>query len=410
MRYLKLGLRKLLTRIWTFKKDRLKYLPILLFSFFPYVTLYSFGSDIQPWSILFVSVLTLLLFYKNIRFDFKIFFLLLPFLYSLGLLVISSDTLSAIRSVIGYLTISMVPFSFYYILKYQYYLFEKFLKVATIIYFIVGLVQILFYKQFMSFLLNRLSSTENRGVTSLVAEPTFYGISCLFLILIFISLDIKNKEKYIYLLLFQIVFLAQSSMTILFLLLYGGYYFLFKVNSKVILWTFFGLFILVIVSSNTEIVSQNIRVLQLIGKFIEEPSNIFIVDASINDRVSAIYFSFKGFFDNYMLANGFGTYKSYLSFELPKQTTFWWVSESNRIMSYYGSILFELGFIGLIVPFVYSLIILKAYRHNVRDFFLYLFFINTILLSAIPLSFPFVGIYMATLLYKAKLETPNTPQ
>lgn len=385
-------------------------MPILLFSFFPYATLYSFGTDIQPWSILFITIFSLLLFYKNIRFSFEIFFLWLPFLYSLGLLTISLDIQSAIRSVLGYLTIGIVPFAFYYILKSHYDLFEKFIKVTSIIYFIVGLVQILFYKQFMSFLLNRLSTSESRGVTSLAAEPTFYGIVCMFLILIFISLDIKNKEKYIYLLLFQIIFLAQSSMTILFLIIYGVYYFLFKASLKVILWSLVFLLVSIIGVINTDIMSQNVRVFLLLGKLLEDPSSIFIVDASINDRVSAIYFSFKGFFDNYMLPNGFGTYAPYLSFELPKQTTFWWVSESNRIMSYYGSILFELGFIGLIVPFGYSFIILKAYKYEVKDFLLYLFFINTILLSAIPLSFPFVGIYMATLLYKAKYENLNISQ
>jgi len=395
---------------YTINKNTLKYFPILLFSFFPYITLYSLGSDIQPWSIVFVSVLSLLLFYKNIKFDSEIYFLWLPFLYSLGLLTVSSDTFSAIRSVIGYFTIAIVPFAFYYILKYQYHLFEKFIKITSIVYFIVGLVQILFYDKFMSFLLNRLSTTENRGVTSLVAEPTFYGIVCLFLILIFVSLNIKHKEKYIYLLLFQIFFLAQSSMTIAFLAIYGVYHFLFKVNSKVILWSSLFLFIIIIGVMNTDIMFQNVRAFQLIGKLLEEPSNIFIVDASINDRVSAIYFSLKGFFDNYMLANSFGTYASYLSLELPKQTTFWWVSESNRIMSYYGSILFELGFIGLIIPTIYSVIIFKAYRTKYKEFLLYFFFLNTILLSAIPLSFPFVGIYMATLLYKAKHETPHNPQ
>ncbi|HKM19046.1 MAG TPA: hypothetical protein VJY14_03185 [Aliarcobacter sp.] len=38
---------------------------------------------------------------------------------------------------------------------------------------------------------------------------------------------------------------------------------------------------------------------------------------------------------------------------------------------------------------------------------LYLFFINSILITAIPLSFPLVGVYIATLLYKAKYEAYN---
>jgi len=392
------------------RKNSLKYLPILLFSFFPYVTLYPVNSDIQPWCILFVLVFSLLLFYKNTKFPSEISPLWLPFMCSLGLLVVSSDILSAIRSVFGYLTIGLVPFAFYFILKYEYDLFEKFIKITSIIYFIVGLVQILFYKQFMSFLLNRLSTSENRGVTSLAPEPTFYGIICLFLILIFLSLNIKNKYAYIYILLFQIFFLAQSSMTILFLIIFIFYYSIFKLNIKVVFFTLFGVMTVFTFLYNIDLASYNIRAIQLLNIFLEEPTNILIVDASVNDRVSAIYFSLKGFFDNYILPNGFGTYTTYLSLELPKQTTFWWVSESNRIMSYYGSILFELGFVGIVIPFTYSFIIFKAYKYKLRDFLLYLFFLNTILFSAIPLSFPFVGIYIATLLYKAKHETITCSQ
>lgn len=387
------------------------YIFILAFSFFPYITFYSFGSDIQPWSIVCILLMSLLLFYNNIKLNKIIIFLFFPFLSSFLLLFVSPDINSGIRSVLGYLTIFLVPFIFYIILNKHYELYVKFLKATTVIYFVVGLIQLLFYNNFMAFLLNRASTSDNRGVTSLGVEPTFYGIICLFLILLFLALDVENKKKYIYLLLFQIFFLAQSSMTIVFLLIYLTYYLLFKINFKITIFLIFSISIFLIFVSNIELSSYDIRVFQLLNKFLENPSSIIIMDASINDRVSAIYFSIKGFFDNYMLPNGFGTYSIYLNNEVPKQEIFWWVSVSNRIMSYYGSIFFELGFIAFIIPFVYSTIIYKAYRFQISDFLLYLFFINTILLSAIPLSFPFVGIYIATLLYKAhNYETLNNPQ
>ena len=158
------------------------------------------------------------------------------------------------------------------------------------------------------------------------------------MILLFVALDIKDKKKYIYLLLFQIVFLAQSSMTILFLMIYCFYYSIFKVNLKTISLVLFGVFTALLFIYNMDLSPHNIRVFQLINMFLSDPSNIFIADASINDRVSAIYFSIKGFIDNNFIANGFGTYSQYLNSELPKQSTFWWVSVSNRIMSFYGGI------------------------------------------------------------------------
>jgi len=393
-----------------FRDASFLYVFITIFSFFPYVTFYSFGTDIQPWSILTIFVMSLIVFYHNTKIDKLLVFLFLPFLYALFLLPIAVDYTAAIRSLLGYLTIVLVPFIFYLILVKHYVLFIKILKFATIIYFIVGLIQILFYDEFMSFLLHRNSTTDSRGVTSLAVEPTFYGIVCLFLILLFLTLEIKDKKKYIYLLLVQIVFLAQSSMSILFLLIFYFYYFLFKVSIKTIILVLFGISAMILFLYNMDLASHNIRIFQLINIFLSEPSNIFIADASINDRVSSIYFSFKGFIDNNFIANGFGTYSQYLNSELPKQNTFWWVSKSNRIMSFYGSILFEIGFIGFVIPFVYSIIIFRAYKYQISSALLYFFFLNTILLSAIPLSFPFVGIYMAVLLYKAKHETPNNPQ
>jgi len=107
------------------------------------------------------------------------------------------------------------------------------------------------------------------------------------------------------------------------------------------------------------------------------------------------------------LPNPIGSYSVYQNQELLKQETFLYPTSSNRIASYYGSILFELGVIGIVIPVVYSIIIYKAYRKNIRDVFLYIFFINTILFSAIQLSFPLVGIYMAALLYKENYETSN---
>jgi len=386
------------------------YVFIMAFSFFPYVTFYSFGSDIQPWSILSILLMSLLLFYSNVKFDNILVFLFIPFFYAFSLMFISTDYMSGIRSLLGYLTVALVPLVFYIILEKHYKLFLKFLKFSTIIYLIVGVVQVLFYDEFMSFLLNRSSTTDSRGVVSLVTEPTFYGIVCLFLILLFVTLDVKAKKKYIFLLLFQIVILAQSSMTILFLIIFSFYYFIFKVNLKTISFVLFGIVTTILFIYNMDLSSYSIRIFQLISMFLSEPSNIFIADASINDRVSAIYFSIKGFVDNNFIANGFGTYSQYLNSELPKQNTFWWVSESNRIMSFYGGILFELGFVGLLIPFVYSILIFRAYKYQISSALLYFFFLNTILLSAIPLSFPFVGIYMAILLYKAKYETPNNPQ
>lgn len=381
------------------------YFPILLLLFFPYVTPYSFGSDIQPWAIIFVFLMSIFLFFKNIKLNYELSFLWLPLLLSIGLLTISPDMLSGIRSVLGYLTISLVPLTSYFLLRDNQTLFEKFVKGASLIYCAIGLIQTFVNKEFMLFLLNTIRTSNDRGVTSLAVEPTFYGLICLFLILIFLALNIQYKNRYICLLVFQIIFLSQSTMTILLLLMFCIYYFLFKLNLKFVFLGSLFLFLAYLLIIDIGMINQNIRFFAILRLVLENPSQLIAIDQSINFRLADIYFSLKGFVDSYMIPNGFGAYQAFLSSELPQQKIFTggsgWVTSSNRISSYYGALLFELGFVGLIIPFVYSFIIIKSYRNQVRDLLLYVFFLNTVLLTAIPLSFTFVGIYMATLLHKA---------
>jgi hypothetical protein len=191
-----------------------------IFTLFPYVSIYSFGTDIQPISIVFVFVYVAIVFCYGVPFQSILVFLMLPFLLSIMLIFLDGNMFSAIRSVLGYATICLTPLVFVYILKRHNRLFILSLKCSTIIYLIVGLIQLLVNRNFLSFLLNRASTSDNRGVTSLAPEPTFYGLICLFFILCFIALDIQNKRKYILILLFQIVILAQSSMIILFLCIF----------------------------------------------------------------------------------------------------------------------------------------------------------------------------------------------
>ena len=74
----------------------------------------------------------------------------------------------------------------------------------------------------------------------------------------------------------------------------------------------------------------------------------------------------------------------------------------NRIMSYYGAILFELGLIGALIPITYSIILFQAYRYNIRQFLILIFSINIILFTAVPVTFTLVGMYFGALIYKAE--------
>jgi len=98
-------------------KGRIFYLLILLVSFFPYITPVSFGTDIQPWSILTVTTFSMLLFYNGYRPPKVIVYLLIPTVFSIFLFPVGDNQFSSIRSVAGYFTISLTPIVFYYMLN-----------------------------------------------------------------------------------------------------------------------------------------------------------------------------------------------------------------------------------------------------------------------------------------------------
>ena len=160
---------------------------------------------------------------------------------------------------------------------------------------------------------------------------------------------------------------------------------------------------------HVDIANQDIRFFSIIEKFADDPSYILMADSSINFRVAGVYLPLKGFIDNHLLPNGYDTYLSYQNMEVLSGSLFQFecsgcLSLNNRISSYYGTAVYELGIIGLIIPAVYSFLIYNAYRKNFKDFFIHILFVNMILFTAIPISFTLVGIYFSALIYKAKYE------
>ena len=389
----------------------MKYL-IVFTGLFPFFTVKSFGTNIQPWNIIFVVIFFFNYILKKRKiFKLQINFIILLLLVIFLVLLSDNDLFSYTRSLLGYMSIFLTPFVFYLIINKNYILFLKFIKTSTIVYFLVGLIQKFINNNFGSIFLNRISTDSVRGVCSLAPEPTFYGIIGIFYILIIDliynnSID-KSLKKYYYLWITQIVFLAQSSMAILFLMIFYFYKILFSLSFKTVLILLFFIYSIGFVLFNIDLTPySNIRAIELLNTFKESGFEIIMLDESINDRMSAIYFSIKGFLDNFGLPHGMASYANYLLKELPNQTTFYWVSIDNRIMSFYGSILFELGFFGIILILMFNYFILKS-NIKKKDKLTYLFFLNTILWSAIPLSFPLIYVFFSLILQKGVFYYEN---
>lgn len=373
---------------------------LLFFLCFPYVTPISFGTDVQPWGLIFSTILLMLILLKGYRVKILLLLLLIPIITSILLFPLSDRPFSAFRSVCGYVSIGVIPIVFHYLLKINYEKTIFILKFATIAYMLVGLIQAFVDINFMSFVLNRLQGGSGRGVNSLSPEPTFYGLICLFLLLTISALEMTHKKIYIFLLLFQIIFLSISSMTILLLVVFGFFFLLFSTSPKNILLGSLGCILIFYV---IKISSIDNRAINLATQLFSNPE-ILLIDGSINSRLAHIVFSLTGFFENYGISNGLAAFQFHYISEMLGHDIFFHQGKvyPSRIMSFYGSILFELGIFGILIPIVYSLIIFEAYKDNVKHFLILMFSINAIMFTAIPMSFSLVGMYFGALIFRAE--------
>jgi len=381
----------------------------LLTGFFPYITIVSFGTDLQPWNVLFLITIGSVLMFYDYKFNKSIGYLFVVLVLSVFLVALSlSDLFSYVRSLFGYFVIALSPLVYHYIIKTKYNEFICFIKYSTLIWLIVALIQYFIDGSFGDIVLNMIRTGLHRGVTSLSPEPTFYGLIGIFYILIFLEIDYSKFKVFIYLWVFQIIFLSQSSMAILFLLMMFVFRTIFHnkfnkivlVSLSIILLMFFAYYVLE--------GFRNVRAVNFFYVLLDSGYDVIYTDASINDRASSIYFSLKGFIDNFFLPHGMSSYNEYLSKELLQQEYFYYVTRGNGIMSYYGSMIFQLGIFWLVVPLSYSYIIYTRYRFSKKLIIEKNLFLHLILFSAIQMTTPLVGMYLGLLLFNAKYNSNYT--
>jgi len=385
---------------------------IVIFTFytfilFPYIKIFNISTDTQPYALVF-GIILLLIFITHIRqMPLEIILLLILLLMSILMIFAGEINFTAIRSVSNYASLFIISLSTYLSLKYLKIFPLYILKLAIIIWFIVGFVQTFIDNNFMVFLVGRGydSLDTGRGVVGLAPEPTFYGLMCIFLLL----LTMMQRDKLVFfqvLLYIQIILFSKSSMSILFLFILWFYYVLIypRVFKIIVPITVLVFIVLYFESSYIDAINMsdyyNLRIYRIITIFITDPFLIIKLDESINDRIFHLYFSVYGFLNNYLFPNGFSSWPIYLENIIPYYSEeAWGLSISDRIMSGYGAAIYELGFMGLIVPVSITSSIYKCFKNNKKKMWLNIFYINTIMLSAIQLALPIISFMVGYMLY-----------
>ena len=370
---------------------------LLLAAFFPYVELVPLGTDTQPYALIIAAVLTGASVHKRVRRELVVLFF--PFGVSLLMLITDGATYTGLRSVSNYASIAVIPYAVSLGMRADRDLFATMLRVAVYGWLAAACLQIAFGPDVLVPLLPSVRTSGARGVTSLAPEPTHYGMQCLFMLLL-VVMEFRGARRVwlAALLIAQVLLFARSAMAGLFLVILVGLYLLTYINSpRRIL--FIALLIggtlggLIVVARTGLFQLQSSRLFSLGTAVLRHPTYLFLVDASGNQRFSNILFSVYGFLQSGMVPHGFGTFADYVSTVAPRfQEIIAHPGGEDRIMSGYGAALFELGVVGAVIPAAITVAMWRFYRAEPAQFILYVVMLHLMLLTAIPLANPIIGV------------------
>ena len=371
----------------------------LFFAFTPWVHWGTNSLDSQPWPILFglVYIAT-----ANRKFKVNSYFLafslaVLVFLMFSLLINIPSNVFLTIRGFGNYFTFIVVLMASYdFISRFR--ISNKFLVLINVLWISAALVEIVDPSIITG--ISHYRTTSERGLTSLAPEPTYFAIFLFFFSWILLLNNPYKKPISVKLMILfnglSIIFLAQSAMGVLLL----GIVFialiiwhLFKkrrrkynimVLAGILLASFF-------VSQLGYEYSEKSRLFKLVN--VISTDSIYSVvrsDASINARVQHVVLPIHSSYHNYFIPGGlegFGEIREQIIDQY--DGFFWYRVSSEKIMSWMGSFIFELGIGGVIsILFIFFVIIVRRGLSSILQISV-LFFI---LFSAVPLAFPLVAI------------------
>lgn len=394
----------------------MKYLATIfvIVCFFPYVDFFNLGTDTQPTALIVASVILLTL--KKYRLNTPI--ILLGVLFIVSLLFIPTttlDTFTTAKIILNYLSLPIVVFASYSVFcQTQFKLGFKTFLFITGIYLFVGVMQNYFIHDFLAFMVNmgaRGILLSGRGVVSLCPEPSFYGSICLFF-MIFSLLHYGRKENIIVavIMVLQIVLLAKSAIAVAilaFCILTFGIIQLMKLNLKYVGFTLLS-FVLFFTFKNTIIKSsEGTRMGEILTSVIDDPLLIAKADPSIAIRLSstlAPYFLLK---HNYFLPKGYGQFRPFL-FELNGRgyykdlLTASTLEQRQRIVGSINMALFQLGFLGLLLPLAIYLSFKKS-LHKDNVLFAFILFVS-LLFTQIQLMHSMIGLTIGLAIYLGKVH------
>lgn len=380
----------------------------LLFSCFSFVSFRLNSLDTQIWHM--VPGLMVIFIFAGAALKYKNLPELLLVLVSFLLLFISDFNFISFRSFASYLSFTVVVVATFVLIKKTERSLWVFLMVAfNYIYLIAGFLQLFLGPYSLDFIAP-VRTTLDRGMTSLAVEPTYFALVLILFSWIFILLSDYKPSLFIKVLLFVnlifIFFVAKSSMGVLYVFIASSLVFISKVRLKSILMVIIGVLTFSMIIVFTEILEGSRLGSILDYVFSQGIVGLAYNDASINSRLSGFFYPIFLFFDNLIIPHG---YNNYLEGSIKAHNFFggyfWYGDISEKIMSFSGVFIYELGFLGLAYLGSLAYRIIKyngSFSVIVRVF--EVFFIMLLSFAAIPVAMPLFAIVISILMYRNMFE------
>jgi len=355
--------------------------------------------DTQPWFFLIALVfLSLPSCFRLNRSECLFGGVLLAFVLYIGVLSSAGGISQVGRAVLSYF---FAVFGFWGVLCYlrRSENLSKTVAYGCIVYITFGTLQFLVGDSVVQYLAP-IRTTADRGVTSLAVEPTNLGFTLLILSWMLLLLcDYKPAKRTKYLLILNVTsifVLAQSSMAILQLFLALLLYGIYKIKPLQLLLV---CFIFLLVQQYLMFAIEEVRAGKLFHGVVEKGiSGIIYHDASINSRVSSAVFPYEGLLKNNLIPGGFDTYPSIAKALIAEHSGFFWWGAHNKIMSYIGTVVYELGLVGLCFIFCFCLAVQNSTIKRVFESAFLFFILN----SAVSLASPLVGMLLAVFYFTSR--------
>jgi hypothetical protein len=388
---------------YQFKPAEIIYALFVITSFFPWVGLIRFGTDTQPYALLFGLLISAYFVLSGVRLPSVFLWYAVPIMMASAYLVLADFTFTAFRSIAGYVSHGVLS-----IAAYHYYLRHRdsavFFVVALTVYLGAGLIQLHIDPDFFQFLLPRetgYARVGGRGVESLTAEPTFFGMHLLIVVLYcWVSPDLSRRARVgiaIFALVI-IVYVSRSATVFATLTVFGvanilGLIRTLKSKPGLLLIAAAVAYGLIGMADPSTL--EEVRFVQLVSLLIQSFEEVLLIDQSLNERFFEVVISLTGFLEKPLFGHGFDQWGTFVE---QKKLAFEWAiyayGGTERILSFLGAGLFELG-IGFLPVICLLWCAARIYERITKvSIWPQIVLLGLLLLQALPLTYPLVPLYI----------------